>query len=499
MDVRRVALPTGLVPYSSWNSSLCGMFGSSRCAMACENGAVISMDACDSDGQVQFVNEIHLGPVGLERFCHAWSTPTHALAVAHGDTLSLYDDKFDRQFELQLPFFAKHVAFHGTKLIVSTSNGAYLYHVCQKSLQCTLSEHMYRDVPVGVSAISPCGAHFGIAAIDGRVTLWDGETINREFSTTLSSSRPTSVAFSGEYAVVACKDGHVAIFQHEKETKAWSSSFCWNFRPDTAASGYLSSTLVAFWPALPSFFCVVHSSFLIEIVDASSGRRVHHVAFPSHVHFMGLVALDDILLAQDSQGNLYSIAWAFHRAIAGRKDVPQAIAVHTSELGTLYLERQVLRRVARPSQVSDVIPMPFVPPRPDKDLKHPTRRTLSAHWILPDCVCVTYGDAVYRYCRGKWDAAVVPTGVRRIAYTPHDAAEVVVWGHDKLAVLSLDTLETLSVHAMPADVAQRDAFDALSATIHVHREESALVVRLMDHDVELWRHRVLGRAMFPSE
>ncbi|RHY86561.1 hypothetical protein DYB37_001433 [Aphanomyces astaci] len=126
-----------------------------------------------------------------------------------------------------------------------------------------------------------------------------------EFSTTLPSARPTSIAFSGdEYAVVACKDAHVAVFQRDNAPSCtWSQLSVFNLKPESvASSAYLSSTLVAAWKSVPAFFSVVHSSTHMDIIDASTGRRVHHMTFPSHVHLMGLVAVDDnAMLMQDMQ------------------------------------------------------------------------------------------------------------------------------------------------------------------------------------------------------
>ncbi|ETV83858.1 hypothetical protein, variant 2 [Aphanomyces astaci] len=505
MDVRKVALPAGFAPYSSWNSSLSEFDGASTCSMTCENGAIIALEVHSYHRHVKVVDQVRLGVIGLERFCHAWtSTPTARLAVAHGDTLFIYDDKFERRSELQLPFFAKHVAFHGATLVASTSNGAYVYHVCPTTVKCILKHQLYSDVPVGLAAFSRCGAWCGIAAIDGRFGLWNVRTaMQLEFSTTLPSARPTSIAFSGDkYAVVACKDAHVAVFQRDNASSCtWSQLSAFSLKPESVASSaaYMSSTLVAAWKSVPVFFSVVHSSTHMDIIDASTGRRVHHMTFPSHVHLMGLVAVDDnAMLMQDMQGTIFSVTWSFAKAMAGCTrfgSFQDDVAVYDGAFGTLYLERQALRRTPRNGQPSDVLPLPFVPPHgidpSNREEPNPSSTTsLSVHWMRQDYVVVVYGHAVYRYARNEWAVAVVPTGVHRVASSTDGPLVLVVLGQNDLMVLDVDTLATTSVHAVPPQVSALPAFLAPSMTMHVERHASTALVRLVDNDVEFWRYPV---------
>ncbi|KAF0692071.1 Aste57867_16797 [Aphanomyces stellatus] len=483
MEVRKVALPAALIPYSSWNSSL-SKRDSSSFTITCENGSILAAQM-KSNQQVCVTKHLMLGSIGLGRFCHAWSHDG-SLVVAHNDMLYVYDGEFERRGELQLPYFAKHVAIHTPTVIVSTSNGAFIYVVDPKTWHITFKHHAFSQVSIGTAAFSPCGTWFGLAATDGRLSIWDTRSIEIVKAITLPSPRPTSLDFWDTYCVCVCKDAQLAILAHTAAA-GWTVTHESTLKPD-AASGYLSSSLVSYWHNVP-FVSIVHSSHRMDVLHVETGRVVHRFTFPTHLFFMGLVALDRAMLLHDMQGNLYTVSWAFAARVAAfAASTPKEVLVWDGPHGQIVLLRQALRLERTASSAPENVPMPFAPPdlastvAEDESKSGPS--SFAAFWLPNDVLCVVLGAAVYRYSGGNWDVCVVPHAILQTALVP-ETAMLVTLGPAATTVVDVNALtlgETTDLPLLSPDVA--------SSAGHLQYDEASHRVVLCHRDapdIVVWR------------
>ncbi|KAF0730990.1 hypothetical protein Ae201684_011542 [Aphanomyces euteiches] len=490
MEVRKLSLPAGLVPYSSWNSSLIKMEADS-CSVICENGSVVVLTFAP-DCQVKARRHLVFGSVRIGRFSQAWSD-RNGLVIARDGLLYGFDHDLNQCGQMELPFYAKQMAFYDKTLVIATSNGAFIYEIDVKRNYFILKHNVYPHIPVGVAAFSPCGAWFGIAAIDGRLSFWCTEDMQQIYSVTLNSARPTSLAFSGNFAICVCKDGHVTTFRWSSTTR-WAKLLEVNLRPDNVV-GYLSSSFVSFWNST-QFAAILHSSYHVDVLDVSTGHFVHRLVFPSHMKFMGMSSFPQFIMLQDTHGSLYYVEWKYGRRVASLSSPSEVeIQVYSGPLGSISLRRQALRLESNSSNNHHTIPIPFVSHQLAKDLRERGNMTtahgsnFAVHWVQEDLVCLLHGRALYRYSQGQWDSILNPTHILS-SVNPIGTCLLILLGPNNVFLWQLDEMILEMLAELPVEVSTLAAKDPQYLHLTFDPERNTIEVQFDSQGSSriVWQH-----------
>ncbi|OQR98905.1 hypothetical protein ACHHYP_07608 [Achlya hypogyna] len=473
MEVRRVALPRPCAPYCSWNSSIQRVPGeqSRDFSLVCEDGSVKVLrweqDCCALE-----VTQA-LGTVGIGRFALAWSADGAFVAVAHEETIRIYDRDWSLLFAQPLPYYAKHVALTSSIVAVGTSNGAYIYTWCRDSPMQQI-DLVYPQTPVSYCCASPCGQWLALGATDGRVQLRRLPDRTIALEVLLPSTRVTSVAFKDTRVVFAVKDGHVAVY--EFSASGWRATYpplrCHATPAPNHFLGYPSSTLVAFYGSL-DFVAVLHSSQFIDVIDIESGRAVDRVVFPASVMLMGLAYSPSTgLVAHDVSGACFLVSWRHGNALLPPRNASEA---EYAANGLTLRQAAVSGTIEIVDDATGaIVAAPFLPPTTLRDLNTKVDK-LRTFCLQRDGagLVVGYGHTIFRHAAGRWEHWLAPRGV--VSMHVH-AGHVYVHNRENhsICILDLAVMECIAVIASDQD-------PKMPLQLRVHGAEDGVELQLAEN------------------